>query len=433
MADRPGRARPATGRPRSPRRPPRLRPWAWPGTLVLALVPVGAGVAACDAGTGPGDPAPLRQRALEAGLAPVPEPLRPVDNPYDEDRIELGRLLFFDPILSGPRDLACSTCHLPRLAFTDGRQFPSGAGASGLGPDRTLPDPPPLREMERNSPTMLNVGLAGRRSPERAVNGTMFWSGSAFGLEDQVLNPIAIDKELKGLTYPKAHAQDSVMARLRRVPGYVDRFAVAYPDVAEAHGADPAHLVTAGTVRRALAAYLRELTTPRAPLDAWLTGNDSALDASQTRGLERFLDVGCAECHTGPLLSDFDMHVLGAPQEGMGRDTTPGDDLGWGEIGGTPYAFRTPALRQVALTAPYLHAGTAATLEEVLRFKAAGRSRHAKVTAAMLDPLVGPLELDDDDIADLVAFLHALTDTASLALPLFQAPERVPSGLPVPR
>lgn len=396
------------------------------GALLLAVV-------ACDGGTGPEEASSLRDRALEAGLAPLPEPIRPVDNPYSEARVELGRLLFFDPILSGPRDVACSTCHLPRLAFTDGRQFPSGAGATGLGPERTTPEPPPLRPMERNSPTMLNVGLFGRRGPEPAVNGTMFWSGSAFGLEDQVLNPIAIDKELRGLTYPKEHAQDSVLARLRGIPGYVERFAASYPEVAEVHGADPAHLVTPGTVRRALAAYLRELVTPRAPLDRFLQGDDAALDASQARGLERFLEVGCAQCHTGPLLSDFDLHVLGAPQEGMGRDTTPGDDLGWGEVGGTPYAFRTPPLRQVSLTPPYLHAGTAATLEDVIRFKNEGRSRHARVTPAMLDPWVRPLDLDEDGVADLVAFLGALTDTATLALPLFQAPEQVPSGLPVPR
>ena len=431
MADRRGRA-PRGGRATRRARAGRGARGARAAVLGLAAGVVALG-AACDGGTGPDAAPTLRQRALEAGLAPIPDPIRPVDNPYDEDRIELGRLLFFDPLLSGPRDLACGTCHLPRLAFTDGRQFPAGAGATGLGPDRTIPDPPPLREMERNSPTMLNVGLAGRRSPEPALNGTMFWSGSAFGLEDQVLNPIAIDKELKGLTYPKAQAQDSVLARLRGVAGYVDRFAVAYPEVAEAHGPDPARLVTAGTVRRALAAYLRELVTPRAPFDAWLAGDDGALAPAQLRGLERFLDAGCADCHTGPMLSDFDMHVLGAPQEGMGRDTTPGDDLGWGEIGGTPYAFRTPTLRQVALTPPYLHAGTAATLEDVLRFKNEGRSGYAKVTAAMLDRRVRPLGLDDDDVADLAAFLHALTDSTTLALPLFQAPERVPSGLPVPR
>lgn len=401
--------------------------------LIGAIALIATPFMACDGATGPRAPETLRDRALAAGLAPLPEPIRPVDNPYHPERVELGRLLFFDPILSGPRDIACSTCHLPRLGFTDGRQFPSGAGATGLGPERSDPGPAPLRPMERNSPTMLNLGLAGRRSPEPALNGTMFWNGAAFGLEDQVLNPIAADKELRGLTYAKEHAQDSVLARLRRVAEYVDRFGRSYPDVTEVHGQDPSRLITTGTLRRALAAYLRELVTPLSPLDRFLAGDDDALDSDQKRGLERFLDAGCADCHAGPLLSDFDLHVLGTPQQGMGRDTTPGDDLGWGELGGTPYAFRTPPLRQVALTAPYFHAGTARTLEDVIRFKDAGRSQHPKVSEPMLDPWVRPLGLSDRDVADLVSFLGALTDSVTIALPLYLAPESVPSGLEVPR
>jgi cytochrome c peroxidase len=383
------------------------------------------------------DPGPtLRDRAVSAGLAALPsEPIRPVDNPYHAPRVELGRLLFFDPILSGPRDVACSTCHLPRLAFGDGRQFPVGAGGSGLGPQRTRPDPASgLREMERNSPPVLNTGLFGRMTPAPHVNGTMFWSGSAFGLEDQVLNPISNDKELRGTTYSKVVARDSVLTRLRAIPGYVERFAAGFPEAAAAHGNDPLRLVTAGTLRRALAAYLRELVTPDAPLDRFLRGDDGALTPVQADGLELFVGkADCVACHTGPLLSDFTLHVLGTEQEGLGRDSTPGDDLGWGEHGGTPYSFRTPPLRQVALTAPYFHAGTAQTLEEVLRFKNAGRSAYHRVPDAALDPKVAPLGLSEGEIADLVAFLGALTDTRTMAAPLFQPPETVPSGLEVPR
>lgn len=389
-----------------------------------------------DGGLGPG-PADLdlRARALAAGLAPLPEePPRPVDNPLVPARVQLGRSLFFDPILSGPRDVACSTCHLPRFAFTDGRQFPSGAGGEGLGPERTDPGPWPLRLMPRNSPPVLNLGLYGRGGTAPTTNGTMFWSGAAFGIEDQVLAPIAQDNELRGLTYGKAEALDSVVARLRTIPAYRLSFEEAFPEVAAAADGDPEALVNPSTLRLALAAYLRELVTPRAPLDDFLRGDDTALDQAQLRGLELFIDeAGCVGCHRGPLLSDFSMHVLGAAQEGPGRDTTRFDDLGWGEHGGTPYSFRTPPLRQVALTPPYLHAGTAPTLLDVLRFKNRGESAHPRVPPSALDSLAGPLGLTEAELQDLEAFLHALTDPASPQAELFQAPDQVPSGLEVPR
>jgi cytochrome c peroxidase len=373
----------------------------------------------------------LRARALAAGLAPMPlAPPFPVDNQHDANRVELGHILFFDPVLSGPRDVACSTCHLPSFAFGDGRQFPSGAGATGLGPDRTLPDPPPLREMPRNSPTVMNVGLFGRMSADPSITAAMFWGASAFGLEDQVLNPIAADNELRGLAYSKIDARDSVLARLRAIPEYVERFTAAYPAIP---AGTPEQIVTTTTLRRAIAAYLRELITPHAPLDDFLAGNDAALTDLQKAGLELFIGkAGCVACHSGPLLSDFTPHVLGTPQAGLGRDTTPGDDLGWGEHGGTPYAFRTPQLRQVALTAPYFHAGTAPTLGSVVQFKNEGKSGYGRVSQSMLDPAVHPLGLTDAEIAAIVAFLDALTDSATTRGPPFVAPERVPSGLPVP-
>jgi cytochrome c peroxidase len=343
----------------------------------------------------------LRDRALAAGLAPLPStPIYPVDNPFLAEKVELGRLLFFDPILSGPMDVACSTCHLPRFAFADGRQFPSGAGATGLGPERTDPGPPPLRLMERNSPPVFNIGLFGRGSPTPTTNSTMFWSGSAFGLEDQVLNPIAADKELRGMTYAKPVAVDSVLVRLRAVDDYVDRFLVAFPDVAGAVGRDPERLLTHTTLRSALAAYVRELVTPNAPI---------------------------------PVLSDFTMRVIGGAQEGLGRDTTPGDDLGWGEHGGTPYSFRVPPLRQVAETAPYLHAGTEADLMELLRFKNRGVSEHPSVPDSKLDPAVTPLGLSEAQLQDLRAFLAALSDSQTTQDELFHAPATVPSGLTVPK
>ncbi len=245
-----------------------------------------------------------------------------------------------------------------------------------------------------------------------------------------MLGPIAADNELRGLTYSKVDARDSVLARLRGIPGYVQIFTAAYPSM---DAATPEQIVTTTTLRRAIAAYLRELTTPHAPIDEFLAGDDNALTATEKAGLELFIGkAGCVACHSGPLLSDFTPHVLGTPQAGLGRDTTPGDDIGWGEHGGTPYAFRTPQLRQVALTAPYFHAGTAPTLQSVVRFKNNGASGYARVSSSMLDPDFRPLGLSDQEIAEIVSFLQALTDSVTTRSPPFLAPERVPSGLPIP-
>jgi cytochrome c peroxidase len=421
-----------------------VRPLAW--ALLIALSGCVEGTTVGDDGSGASGAgsadlarksdrgATLRERALAAGLeAIVSEPPRPPENPLNSDRVELGHRLFFDPILSGPEDVACSTCHLPRFGFADGRQFGVGAGGAGLGPDRTLPEPP-LRQMPRNSPTLLNAGLYGRGGTPPSVNGMMFWGGTAFGVEDQVLNPLTSDKEMRGLTYSKVMALDSVLTRLRGIPEYVERFRAAYPEVASVHSDDPARLITTTTLRRALAAYIRELVTPDSPFDRFLRGEDEALTEDQQVGLDLYIGAaGCVQCHSGPLLSDFSHHVIGAAQEGLGRDTIPGDDLGWGEAGGVAYAFRTAPLRQVDQTAPYFHAGTAATLEDVIRFKASARSAQPKVADDDLDPLVQPLELTDAEVDRLVAFLTSLTDQETVQGPLFLAPERVPSGLEVPK
>jgi cytochrome c peroxidase len=288
--------------------------------------------------------------------------------------------------------------------------------------------------MPRNSPPVFNIGAYGRFGTVPTTSGMIFWSGSAFGLEDQVLTPIAADNELRGMTYAKAVAVDRVLARLRAIPAYVAHFADAFPDLFAAYGPDPARLVTTQTLRLALAAYLRELVTPRAPIDAFLAGDDAALSRIQKDGLELFIGkANCVACHTGPVLSDFQLHVIGVRQMGLGRDTTPGDDLGWGEHGGTPYSFRTAPLRQITETAPFLHAGTAETLEAVIRFKNAGQSEHARVAMGSLDPAVRPLGLSDSEIAALVAFLETLTDRITTLQPLFLAPASVPSGLEIPK
>ena len=378
----------------------------------------------------------LRERFDLRTLGPVPYP---PENPQVEDRIELGRLLFYDPILAGEKDVSCGVCHHPSLHFTDARPLSVGAGGEGLGPGRS-PGPSSVTGLRiprepRNAPTVLNSAYNGAFGPEPRADGSMLWDGRLRSLEAQPSVPLRVRSEMLGDAYPAEVALDSVLARLRSIPGYVDRFRAAFPD--RASPADPAAAVDSSTYVRAVAAFVRELVGRNSAYDRYVRGDDQALTARQKRGLELFFgEAGCARCHRGPMLSDFGMAVHGTPQIGPGKDLRPGDDMGRMEETGDPadrYAFRVPSLRNVALTAPYMHDGVFATLEEVVRFYDRGaRPRHDRITDQMLHPaLRSPLELTDREVGDLVAFLESLTDPGRALDPrLRSVPESVPSGLP---
>ena len=425
--ERPRRAR-APGAPAPPTLLPRLA-----GLLLVLLA--GAG---CD--DGPyrpvGGETTLRERFDLEALGAIPYP---ADNERRPERIELGRLLFYDPVLAGERDVSCGACHHPSLAFADGRALAVGAGGTGLGPGRT-PGPSSVTGRSipvepRSAPTVLNSAFNGAFGPEPRADGSMLWDGRVRSLEAQPTLPLLVRVEMRGDAYPEEVALDSVMARLRSIPGYVERFRRAFPDRASA--ADPAAVIDSSAYVRAVAAFVRELVGRDSPYDRYVRGENGALSARQRRGLELFFgEAGCARCHRGPMLSDFSMAVHGTPQVGPGKERSPGDDLGRMEETGDPadrYAFRVPTLRNVELTAPYMHDGVFATLEEVVRFYDRGaRPRHERITDAMLHPaLREPLGLTDTEIDDLVAFLESLTDPG-FALPpaLRSVPESVPSGLP---
>ena len=398
-----------------------------------------AGLVGCgDGPAGPPGPGPdddLRGRFDLRPLGAIPYP---PDNLRSPARIDLGRLLFFDPILSGEKDVACATCHHPDLAFADGRAFSVGAGGVGLGPDR-LPSGSrltgrPIGLEPRNSPTVLNAGFNADEAGLPSHRGLQFWDGRAAGLEAQARIPLASRTEMAGDAYPPEVAGDSVVSRLRAIPEYVRLFREAFP--AEAGGPEDAAIVSLDTYGRAVGAYERELVTRETAFDAYARGSNDALTERQKRGLELFFTKArCSLCHTGPMFSDFRFHVLGVPQIGDGKDVIPGDDTGREEHTLDPadrYAFRTPTLRNVALTAPYMHDGAFATLEEVVQFYDDGaRPRHSAVPDAMIDPVVrDPLSLTDDEILAIVAFLEALTDPGVGLDPLLlTVPAAVPSGL----
>jgi cytochrome c peroxidase len=321
-----------------------------------------------------------RERPPATGLD-RPYPARRGEPPTPA-RVELGRLLFFDPILSADRDLSCAHCHHPQRALSDGRARARGRGG---------------RELRRNTPSLYNVGWRTR----------LFWDGRAADLETQALGPLLAPDEMGA-------DPAELVERLRAVSGYRARFAAAFPAEAE-----PIHL---GSVVRALAAFQRTLVSQDSRYDRYARGRRDALSPAERRGLTllRSLNTRCFECHPPPT---FDMpHATGIG--------VPSPDGGAGAVEGVPQRegfFQIPSLRNAARTGPYMHDGSLATLEDVVRFYARGGGHAFGVDPARIDDQIRPFTLADSEVADLVAFLGALSDeSASPAIP-----DSVPSGLPV--
>ena len=413
------------------------------GTRRVVKLAVVAGVlalAGCDDHNpaAPADDSPRTRFALET-LGPIPYP---ADNGHREERIALGRLLFFDPILGGEKDVACATCHHPDFAFADRRQFGAGTSGVGLGPGRSVSisavSGAPVSLEPRNTPTILNVAFNADESGEPSVGGLQFWDGRVRSLEVQATKPIGSRVEMRGDAYPGTEAEataaalDSVLTRLRDIPEYRALFAQAFPEAALRGGG----VIDSSTYARAIAAYERELVSRNSAYDRYVDGDDGALDEQDIEGLTLFFTKGkCSVCHSGPMFSDFEFVVQGVPQEGVGKLVIPGDDCGREEFTLDPahrYAFRTPSLRNVALTAPYMHDGVFETLEQVLHFYNDGAlPRHPGVPEDRLDPdLRAPLGLTDAEMDAIVAFLGTLTDPGTTVDPMLLAvPARVPSGL----
>jgi cytochrome c peroxidase len=356
---------------------------------------------------------------------------------------ELGRLLFWDPILSGSKDTACATCHHPDFAYADGRDLSRGTGAIGLGPGRTDVSKGQIPVAKRNSPTVLNVafnGLDDNRRRRRGFGGgslesvdqtraPMFWDSRMRSLETQALEPIKALEEMRGHAYPEAAAVDTVVDRIRKVPEYVALFQTAF-------GAGTA--VDAPQVGAAIAAFERSLVAMNSPFDRFRAGDVDAMTAQQRRGFETFEQVGCDRCHDGAMFSDFDHHAEGVREHPL---------LAQPDAGAGRFRFRTPSLRNVALTAPYMHNGMLPTLKDVLRFYDNGRSENPNVSndrdqrdgrrgdgnngnndniARVAGQFRRVDSMSDGEMEDIIAFLNALTDANFDRT----VPARVPSGLP---
>jgi len=328
-------------------------------------------------------------------------PQRPdnsVSDPKFARRAALGKLLYYDPVLSGKNDMSCATCHHPDLGYADGRGKSMGEGGKGLGPGRTGG-----RVIRRGAPSIWNAGFS----------ESQFWDGRAKDLEDQARNPILAPEEM-------GETDANLSAEMATVPEYQGLFD-------EAFGGHMGSSINLQNVTRAIAAFERTQISSRSPFDRYVAGDRSALTLSQRRGFDVFRSgqARCFECHSLPTFSSPNFKVVGVPK--LDDEV---EDRGRGDIAGSPGlkgAFKVPTLRNVALTAPYMHNGRFSTLEEVVDFYARGGGPGMGVPTPNLDDKIRPIHFTDQQRADLIAFMNALTDESALADP----PRRVPSTLPV--
>jgi cytochrome c peroxidase len=425
---------------------------------------------------------------LALALVPLPLLAQPVFPPAefaetDPARVELGQLLFYDPILSGNQDVSCATCHHPRFGTSDGVSLSLGDGAQGLGPDRVAdPDNLPEQRVPRNAPALFNLGAAefthmfhdGRLEADptrpngiRTPLGDAMAEGFDSVLSAQAMFPVLSPDEMAGHYSENPISQavrmghlslsggawDQIAARVAAVPDYRARFDDVLGQGAEIHFTD---------ISNVMADFIRfEWRADRSPFDLYLAGEAQLPEAAE-RGMALFYgEAGCAACHSGRFQTDHDFHAIAMVQIGPGkaaRFESHARDEGRMHVTGNPddaFAFRTPSLRNVTLTAPYGHAGAYATLEGVIRhhLDPVGSLYAYDRSQAILPELPGaldwrilddademaaiaaanelaPLSLDDAQVADLVAFLESLTDVAGAEGQL-GVPATVPSGLQV--
>lgn len=422
--------------------------------------------------------------ACVAQAAPA---LTPADfNQFSEKQVNVGRLLFYDKILSGNRNISCSTCHHPRLGTSDGLSIGVGEGGVGLGLNRTAGKGADRikRRVPRNAPALWNLGAKdikllmhdGRISASNIYNNGFNTPAQEWlpeGLNSivaaQALFPVTSEVEMAGSNEENEiagaindrinNAWPIIAKRVRGIPEYGELLIDAFDDV------DQTEQITIVHIANALAAFIStEFRSTDSPYDQWLNGQTEALSEQQIRGKNLFFGKAtCSTCHSGKLFSSQGFKALSLPSFGPGRtrtwDPIPRDVGRMGETDRIEdaYRFRIPMLRNVALTAPYGHNGAYPTLERMIKHHLnplASRAQWNKSdshlpTATWLDNsdfviMQDKLEMqrqsskidislpsiNQQEIFELVAFLKSLTGEQAKSK-RFYIPERVPSGLPV--
>lgn len=312
---------------------------------------------------------PSAEGALTDAVAPAGFPAgtiaqtAPPDNPLTEARARLGRRLFYETNLSRTGEISCASCHRQEYAFSD----PNGVS---VGVEE--------RRGTRNAPALVNLAWSER----------FFWDGRASSLEEQAGKPLenALEMDLP---------LDEAVARLSAEPSYVKDFESAFGEP-----------ITTDNLRKAIASFMRVLVSASSPYDRHLAGDDGDFGAAALRGEELFFgeQAECFHCHQQGALTNDGFFNNGSYREGgdEGRKDVTGRS---GDLG----KFKVPGLRNVAVSAPYMHDGSLATLREVIEHYAAGGLGHPST-----DPQIVPLQLSADEIDDLLAFLESLTDAAFL-------------------
>ncbi len=400
------------------------------------------------------------------------------DIPEDSAKIALGRMLFFDKLLSGNKDLSCATCHHPGLKSGDNLALAIGVGGNGLGAFREMGEG--RDRIPRNSPEIFNRGSSEWHS--------MFWdgrvatTGNGFlspadeklpdGLESvlavQAMFPVTSRDEMRGeigdtdlygeenelALISNAMPQSvwfALMQRILKFEKYQDMFKAAYPAL------DQEQLGFQHAANAIAAFEIAAFTFVDSPWDQYLGGRQEALTAAAKRGALLFFGkADCGSCHSGNLLTDQQFHNIAVPQFGPGKDRAAPLDAGrFAETGADEdrFAFRTPPLRNVALTGPWMHNGAYDRLEDAVKhhlnpknslieFDATRLPQELQTTykddpqvreklLSNLDPMVAaPKRLTATEFDDLMAFMYALTDSSALELNSW-IPDHVPSGLPV--
>ena len=294
----------------------------------------------------------------------------PRDNPLSAEKIALGKQLYFDPRLSRDNTVSCASCHDPQQGWSNGERFATGVRGQKGG---------------RSAPTIINAGY----------QYFQFWDGRAQHVEGQALGPVQNPIEMD-LTL------EEMETRLSEIPGYVQQFEAVF-------GGPPA----AEHVAKAIGAFERTVLSGNAPYDRDRAGDGSALSAAALRGKDVFFNKAhCSACHSGPNFSDGGFHNLG-----VGMDAAEPDEGRFAEtqLVGDRGSFKTPTLREIARTAPYMHDGSLATLEAVVEYYDKGG-----IANPQLDEEIFPLKLTAQQKADLVTFLKE--GLSSSDYPLIEPP-----------
>lgn len=339
----------------------------------------------------------------------------PANNPLSEDKVNLGRLLFFDPILSGDKDVACATCHHPDNGYAEFRDLSIGANGQGFGINRKFNSPNNIPFVKRNAHTVLNTAFNGI-NPSKHYNpedAPMFWDSRVNGLEAQAIEPIKALEEMRGTHYSETEILEEVVLRLKKIPEYKTLFKTVFTDN------EP---ITIENIGKAIAAYERTLVTNNSRFDKYMRGDTNSISLGEKEGFELFKKVGCINCHNGPMFSDYKIHVLSVPENDKLTEVDDGFEKQFG--------FRTPTLRNLRFTAPYMHNGTLPNLKMVLEFYedlSFKKTRNNHVATSRIDTLVKNLTLKVKDMSSIISFLNTLNDEDFDKT----IPEKVPSGLQV--